>query len=151
MKPREIEDVLNQQLIGRLGCYADGKIYVVPVSYAYDGEFIYAIGRDGMKMRMMRKNPEVCLQVDTLGNTASWESVILWGRFEELKDGKERNEALHKLMNRIVPAYSSELMHISPHWPFPSDQPEEIKGIVYRIRISEKSGRFEKHRQCECY
>jgi nitroimidazol reductase NimA-like FMN-containing flavoprotein (pyridoxamine 5'-phosphate oxidase superfamily) len=140
----EIEKVIHQQLIGRLGCYADGKVYVVPVSYAYDGEFIYAISGDGMKVNMMRKNPSVCLQIDDMQNMSSWQSVILWGEFEELTKAEDRNVALRILMSRIVPNFSSELIRISPQWPFPDEHPEDIKGVVYRIRVSEKSGRYEK-------
>jgi nitroimidazol reductase NimA-like FMN-containing flavoprotein (pyridoxamine 5'-phosphate oxidase superfamily) len=144
LNTHEIESVIHQQLIARLGCYADGKVYVVPVSYAYDGEFIYAISGDGMKVNMMRKNPSVCLQIDDMQNMSSWQSVIIWGEFEELTKAEDRNIALRILMSRIVPNFSSELIRISPQWPFPDEHPEAIKGVVYRIRISEKSGRFEK-------
>jgi nitroimidazol reductase NimA-like FMN-containing flavoprotein (pyridoxamine 5'-phosphate oxidase superfamily) len=142
---QEIENVISHQLIGRLGCYADGKIYVVPISYAYDGEFIYAFSREGLKVEMMRKNPEVCLQIDNMGYMDNWQSVILWGQFEELTAEEERNDALVKLMNRMIPIVSSEMLRISPHWPFPMDHPENITGVVYRIRITEKTGRFEKN------
>jgi nitroimidazol reductase NimA-like FMN-containing flavoprotein (pyridoxamine 5'-phosphate oxidase superfamily) len=32
----EIDAVLRSQVLGRLGCNADGRPYVVPVAYAYD-------------------------------------------------------------------------------------------------------------------
>src|SRR5262245_40563100 len=98
LKHQEIENVIGHQLIGRLGCYADGKVYVVPISYAYDGEFIYAFSREGMKVEMMRKNPEICLQIDNMGYMDNWQSVIIWGKFEELSDQELRNDALVKLM-----------------------------------------------------
>ncbi len=144
LKGQEMENVIRHQLIGRLGCYADGRVYVVPVSYAYDGEFIYAFSREGMKVEMMRKNPQVCLQIDNMNYMDNWESVIIWGEFEELRDTEKRNYALEKLMNRILPVITSEMIRISPHWPFPVDRPEDIDGVVYRIRIIEKTGRFER-------
>ena len=144
LETHEIENLISHQLIARLGCYADGKMYVVPISYAYDGKYIYAFSMEGMKLELMRKNPEVCLQLDNLGQMDNWQSVILWGKFEELKNKDERNEALLKLVSRILPAITSELVHISPHYPFPPDQLENISGVVYRIRITEKTGRFEK-------
>jgi len=145
LKGQEVENVIRHQLIGRLGCYADGRVYVVPVSYAYDGEFIYAFSREGMKVDMMRKNPQVCLQIDNMNYMDNWESVIIWGEFEELTDREKRNYALEKLMNRILPVVTCEMIRISPHWPFPVDQPEDIDGVVYRIRIDEKTGRFERN------
>ena len=145
LKGNEIEDVIRHQLIGRLGCYADGKIYVIPISYAYDGEYFYAFSREGMKVNMMRKNPDVCLQIDNMSYMDNWQSVIVWGRFEELKKGDERTSAIRKLMNRVLPAVTSEMLRISPDWPFPLDDPENIPGVVYRIRVSEMTGRFEKN------
>lgn len=144
LKLEEIENLISAQLIGRLGCYANGKTYVVPISYVYDGKCIYAFSREGMKLQMMRKNPEVCLQIDNLGQMDNWQSVIVWGRFEELIEQQERTEALLKLMNRMLPAITSEMVHISPNYPFLPEHPETIAGVVYRIRITEKTGRFEK-------
>ncbi len=145
LKSIEIENLIANQLIARLGCYADGKMYVVPISYAYDGEFLYAISREGMKVDMMRKNPNVCLQIDNMNFMDNWQSVITWGRFEELMPGEKRIEALRKLMNRMLPIITSEMVRISPQWPFPMEEPENIEGVVYRIRILEKTGRFEKN------
>jgi nitroimidazol reductase NimA-like FMN-containing flavoprotein (pyridoxamine 5'-phosphate oxidase superfamily) len=147
LQNHEIEDLLKHQLIGRLGCFADGKVYVVPISFAYDGKSIYALSREGMKIEMMRKNPNVCLQIDNLGQMDNWQSVIIWGKFEELIEKHERNEALTRLMERSLPAVTSELVHISPHYPFLTDQLENIEGVVYRISITEKTGRFEKHEE----
>lgn len=48
----QIEQVLLSELIGRIGCYADGQTYVVPITYVYDGESIYGHSVDGMKLRM---------------------------------------------------------------------------------------------------
>ena len=151
MKPQEIDTVVRQQVIARLGCYADGKVYVVPVSYAYDGNYFYLISRDGKKIETMRKNPSVCLQIDDMQNMSSWQSVILWGEFEELTEPEDRNYALNQLMNRMTPMFSSEIFRITPHWPFPEDQPESIPGIVYRIKITEMTGRFECYTMSEAY
>ena len=30
--------LLGERFVGRLGCHADGETYVVPISYALDGE-----------------------------------------------------------------------------------------------------------------
>jgi len=56
--------VLTSQLIGRIGCHADNVTYVVPVSYVYDGDSIYSHTHEGMKINMMRENPDVCFEAD---------------------------------------------------------------------------------------
>ena len=142
----QIEEVLKNQVIGRIGCHADDITYIVPVSYAYDGEYIYGHTFEGMKVNMMRKNPKVCFQADKMKDRdmANWQSVIAWGEFEELKQPDERRLALQKLNDRKLPLISSETMHLSTQWPFLPEDAESIKGIVYRIRLKEKTGRFEK-------
>ncbi|MEO8404609.1 MAG: pyridoxamine 5'-phosphate oxidase family protein [Chitinophagaceae bacterium] len=139
----EVEGLIHEQFIGRVGCHADDTTYVVPISYAYDGEYIYGHTLEGMKINIMRKNPKICFEVDSTTNLSNWQSVIAWGEFEELGAGFERNEALRKLEARKLPMLKSETMKLTPEWPFPSDV-SEIDGIVFRIRLGEKTGRFEK-------
>ena len=62
--------------MGRIGCYADNEIYVVPITYAYQDGFIYAHSKEGKKVQMMRQNPKVCFQVDAMENMTNWRSVI---------------------------------------------------------------------------
>ncbi len=146
----EIEEVLRHQIIGRIGCHAGGITYVVPISYVYDGTYIYAHTYEGMKMGMMRENPRVCFEADAMENMANWKSVICQGQFEELTDPEERRKGIQKLLDRVLPMITSQTVQITPHWPFPPSDLNKIKGIVYRIRLDEKTGRFEKN-EAETY
>ena len=140
----EIEELIKQKVVGRIGCHANGITYVVPVSYAYDGTYIYGHSFEGMKLNIMRKNPQVCFQVDDTRNLANWQSVICWGEFEELYTTVERESGLQKLVSRNLPIITSQTMHISAQSPFTPDNLDAIEGIVFRIRLKEKTGRFEK-------
>lgn len=141
-----IEKLIKEQLVGRIGCHANGITYVVPLSYAYDGNYIYGRTFDGMKMQILRQNPKVCFQVDDTQNLANWRSVILWGVFEELTDAAQRKEALVALSSRTLPIEHSGTMELSAHWPFTSEsEMNDIKGIVFRIHLLRKTGRFEQH------
>ncbi len=143
LNKQQIEDVLTRQIVGRIGCHADDVTYIVPVSYAYDGTYVYGHTKEGMKIKMMRKNPKVCFEVDEMKDMANWKSVVAWGEFEELLAEEDRKDGLNKLISRALPFISSETTHLSPHWPFPLEDPGEMKGIVYRIKLDEKTGRFE--------
>lgn len=144
LKPGEIEEVLAGQLIGRIGCNAYNTTYVVPISYAYDGEYVYCHTYEGLKVVMMRTNPNVCFEVDTMDNMANWKSVIAWGIFEELATGGDQKKAVRILNNRKISGIASETLQLSPQWPFPPDDPAEVNGIIFRIKLYEKTGRFEK-------
>ena len=143
LETNEIEEFLHRQVVGRIGCHADGVTYIVPVSYAYDGRYMYAHSREGMKTAIMRKNPKICFEVDHMKDMANWKSVISWGVFEELTDPTERNKAIKILSDRILPVVSSETTHLSRHWPFPDPDTSHVTGVVFRVELTEKTGRFE--------
>jgi len=97
----EIEAFLRRRLIGRVGCHAFGRTYVVPVIYVWDAGYVYVQSIEGRKIRMMRANPEVCFEVDEYEADGSWRSVILEGVFEELEGGAAE-AALALLVQRFL-------------------------------------------------
>jgi len=42
-----------------------------------------------------------------------------------------------------LPVISSVTTHIVEHWPFHPDDVTDMNGIVFRIVVEEKTGRFE--------
>ena len=96
LNSEEIDQLLNNQLVGRIGCHSDGVTYVVPISYAFDGNNIYAHSFKGLKLTIMRKNPKVCFEVDDTQDLANWKSVICWGEFEELTDEVQKKRSSTK-------------------------------------------------------
>lgn len=150
MQENEIEELLKSQSVGRIGCSADGNTYVVPISYAYDGKYIYCHTHEGKKTDIMRKNPKVCFEVDEMKDMGNWQSVIVQGVFEELKEREERDAAMEILLSRYLPIISSITTHLGEHWPFHPDNITDIKGIVFRIEVKEKTGRFEMNEVSPC-
>ena len=144
LQEQEIEEILTRQYVGRLGCSLDGRTYIIPISYAYDGSYLYFhAAKEGTKIQMMRDNPQVCFQTDIMENMASWKSVICWGVFEELTEEQVRTKALKVLLSRELPIITSQTVKLTPSWPFEPDDYNDIQGIVFRIMITEKDGRFE--------
>jgi len=138
LSPAEIELVLRENVIGRIGCHAFGQTYVVPITYAYDGASVFAHSRNGMKLNMMRQNPHVCFEVDHMDDFANWRSVIAWGVFSEVV-GMERHRAARTLldaMHRLLPkGPPGESMH---------PQGGIERTVLYRIGLEKKTGRFER-------
>ena len=141
MTEGQIDQVLASQVIGRIGCHADGKTYVVPVAFAFDGRHIYAHSRNGLKIAMMRKNPTVCFEVESIENMRNWRCVIVNGVFEELKTAAMQVKAFKLLSDRLSPVTASEAARPTPQPP-PGEK--KMRPVFFRISISEKSGRFEK-------
>jgi len=147
LSPLHMEEVLDRNPVGRLGCSANGKTYVVPVCYVYDGRTITAHSLEGKKILMMRQNPEVCFEVDEMDDLDNWRSVIAWGRFEEIENEEERYTAMKKLVDRMMKlkvSGSAKPPHLNPHRTHPH-QAGDVKVIVWRIVLTKKSGRFEQN------
>ncbi|HLZ89085.1 MAG TPA: pyridoxamine 5'-phosphate oxidase family protein [Puia sp.] len=144
LTPPEIEKLLSKEVVGRLGCSDGEMVYVVPISFHYDGEYVYCHTHEGLKIDIMRKHPVVCFEVDRMHNMANWQSVVAHGRFEELTDPILRSQALQRLHERVLPMVSSETTHLSPDWPFTPLELNKIVGVTFRIRLEEKTGRYEK-------
>ena len=140
----QIEQVLYANFVGRIGCYADGRMYIVPVTYVYDDGYIYAHSKEGLKVQMMRKNPQVCFQVDAMENMTNWRSVIVWGEYQELKSEKEQKAGMKTMIDRLAPFMTSETVRPSSHPHAPEIVEKDFKAVAYRIKVIESTGRFEK-------
>lgn len=134
----EIEDVLHSEVVGRIGCIGEGRPYVVPTCYVYRDGCVYGHTAEGMKWRALRTTPDVCFEVEDVMNLSSWRSVIAWGSFEELT-GDDADRGLRILLDRLLP-----LLHID-HSAVASMHGHTGHATVYRIRLHEKTGRFERH------
>jgi nitroimidazol reductase NimA-like FMN-containing flavoprotein (pyridoxamine 5'-phosphate oxidase superfamily) len=135
----EIEQILRTQAVGRIGCHANGRTYI------YDGHAIYFHSLDGLKTQMMRANPSICFEVDVVHDLANWQSVIAWGRFEELS-GDAAARGLELVLKGLMPFITGETTTPSHGLPS-SPQTDKLKTgvIVGRLNLTEMTGRFEKH------
>ena len=124
----EIDELLRSEVVGRIGCHADGLTYVVPVIYAYDGAGFYAYSLEGRKVRMMRANPRVCFEVDEYDGRGRWRSAIAQGTFEELA-GADAERALALLAERFAGRGGQRRTR------------GEGPAVAFRIRIDEVTGR----------
>jgi nitroimidazol reductase NimA-like FMN-containing flavoprotein (pyridoxamine 5'-phosphate oxidase superfamily) len=122
--------VLQSEVVGRVGCYANGKVYIVPVTYVFDGKFIYAHSKEGLKIELMRKNPSVCFQVDCIENMAHWRSVIVWGEYKELK-GNNHDLAIKILKDRLSPLLLSESVKPSHGLQYPDVVVKPLKLLPF--------------------
>ena len=144
LSPSKIEKLLRSEAIGRLGCQRDGKVYVVPLNYGYDGKYLYAHSKDGLKVEIMRENPDVCFEVDRWNEDGSWKSVIVWGTFEELKTIKSQRAAMKvfaEQMTRVIPHHKTMPSHGFVRGSKSVSDP--FKSVVFRVEITQRTGRYE--------
>jgi nitroimidazol reductase NimA-like FMN-containing flavoprotein (pyridoxamine 5'-phosphate oxidase superfamily) len=137
---KQIDHVLRSGTVGRIGVHADGRTYVVPITFVFDGDSVYCHSAMGTKIRMMRASPEVCFQVDEIDDMANWRSVITWGRYEELT-GDLAIAAMNLLVSRLSPLTSSETAGPAGRAAGRAGNGEEVS---FRIRLADRTGRFER-------
>ena len=115
----EVEAVLTEAEVGRLGTCADGEPYVVPLSFTYsDGRIVFHGAREGKKMKNIAGNPRVCFEVDVAeampsedpcGYSFRYRSVIANGEAEVIEDHERRVEALRLLVEKYAPGKGEAL------------------------------------------
>jgi nitroimidazol reductase NimA-like FMN-containing flavoprotein (pyridoxamine 5'-phosphate oxidase superfamily) len=106
----EMRELLMSASFGHLGCAREGRLYVVPMHYAYDGKELYFFTTEGMKTQLMNGNPQVCLQVEEITDTSHWRGVMVIGRAERLTNRDEIERAMKQITERnpsLTPAISA--------------------------------------------
>lgn len=140
----QINNLLSSQVVGRLACVHGKQPYIVPMTYAFDGTYIYGQTNEGTKLAWLRKNPLVCFEVDLMMDMRNWQSVVVYGKFEELKDINEK-EARVIFLKKVYPLSTSSTVHPYGHRVNGKiENGTRIKQVMYRIKIKMLSGRYEK-------
>lgn len=133
----ECREILTRASAGRLGCSLNDQPYVIPVGIACEADSIYVFATLGQKIKWMRSNPKVCVQVDEIRGQSDWVSVIANGDYQELPEPQfeeERNHARKLLQQRNqwwLNAMAGRRIRL---------RDEEIKPLFFRIRISSLTG-----------
>jgi uncharacterized protein len=137
-------NLLLSHAFGRLACTDGRQPYIVPVTYAYDGKYLYGQTNEGTKLDLLRKNPNVCFEVDQMTDMRNWKSVIVYGKFEELA-GEEAEKARALFLKTVFPLMTNYTVHPFGHEVSSKiDDSKRIKFVMYRIKIEKITSRFEK-------
>jgi len=131
----ECKSLLAEVQFGHLGCSRRNEPYVVPIHYAYVEPEIYIYTTEGKKFEIIRGNPQVCLQVESIRDNRNWKSVIVNGEAEQGTPPDERINAL-KLILKTNPTLTPA---VSVRW-MDSWVRENIE-VIYRIMPTSITGR----------
>lgn len=139
--------LLESEVFGHMASADERKPYIVPMAYVFHDNALYGQTTEGKKVAMLRKNPQVCFQVESVKDHR-WKSVVCWGIFEEL-DFKELQKAeaieIVELLTRRIGSIQ-EKIGISVPFSFAGGalplKVNEKQSTLFRIAIQEKTGRF---------
>jgi nitroimidazol reductase NimA-like FMN-containing flavoprotein (pyridoxamine 5'-phosphate oxidase superfamily) len=116
-KKKEISDesgiiaIIEKANVCRLGMVDGNKPYIVPLCFGYHDNVLYFHGSlKGLKIDLIRKNPNVCFEFDLIAetieseDTCDWsmkyQSVIGFGKAVFIESSEEKREALSIIMAR---------------------------------------------------
>ena len=77
----ECRRVFSRARYGRLACVSGEQPYIVPVTLFLDSDegFVYGFSTLGQKIRWMRANPRVCIEVEEIVSRTEWTTVLAFG------------------------------------------------------------------------
>jgi uncharacterized protein len=142
-----IEALLESEVVGRIGCHAGGRTYVIPVSYVYADGSVYGHTSEGRKIDMMRENPQVCFEVDRVVGAMHWDSVVADATFEELT-AEDAQHAFGLLIERLVPLMAADgaARDGSADGERPGTPMDlaSARPVVFRLVLGERTGRCQR-------
>jgi len=138
--PAEIEQIIQVAQICRLAMVDGSNPYVVPLSFGAEGDSLYFhSGRKGMKLDILRANPNVCFEMDLQGEvlrsekpcewTVQYRSVIGFGKAEFLEESDEKRNAF-----RIIMAHYSDRA-----FEFSDEMLRSV--VIIKVKIAEISAK----------
>jgi uncharacterized protein len=138
MRSRDCREMLTRLGYGRLACACNNRPYIVPLYFSYDADRLCCFSTVGRKIEWMRLNPLVCVQVEEIRGHDDWTSVVVFGQYVEIPNGREfaksRAQIRSLLQKRALwwqSGYTASQIRRKPKPPI---------SVFFYIRIEEISG-----------
>jgi len=138
----EIEAIIQEAEVCRLGLAVDNTPYIVPVFFGYENSCLYIhCAKEGRKLDMIRQNNTVCFEMEVdvqISNrdkpacqwSSAYRSVIGWGSAFILDNFEEKKPALDVIMRHYSGQTSFE---------YKKKAVEEV--VVIKIVVEHMSGK----------
>ncbi len=142
----EIDAFLEKHNIGNLGCCLEGKPYVFPMAYVFHEDVIYGQTTIGKKIEAARQTSSVCFNVYET-NEAGWQSVMCWGKFEELNFGALEPGTETTVAKLLTEKIGSIQQNLGVEIPYRNNgfiapgTVDEKEATLFHIVLEEKTGR----------
>lgn len=134
---KECLDTVARASVGRLGCSFQDQPYVVPIYFAYEGEWIYVFSTFGKKIEWMRANPKVCVEIEEKVSESERISVLVNGLYEELAEPQFTQERAH----------ARQLLAKKHHWWLNAMaerrvgfEDQQVEPLFFRIHVDSATG-----------
>lgn len=131
----QCEAILHRNVVGRLGFTLHDRVNIAPVHFAYEDGWVYARTKPAGKLLPILRNRRVAFEVDEHEDLFNWNSVIVHGPLYLIEPETEKTayDIALGLLRRILPSSLA------------NGDPVPFRNQLFRIQVSEISGRFSEH------
>jgi len=101
MSKREIEELIERQMLCRIAFKGADYPYIAPFQYAYmNGTLFFHFTDYGKKMKLIEKDDRVCVEIEEFKpDLSEYNFVVLRGRIATVTDPKEKAEVIKRMAN----------------------------------------------------
>jgi uncharacterized protein len=110
--------ILDEALVAHVGFVADGQVFVIPTTYARQGQTLYVHGGAATRFfKVLRKAAPVCVTVTLLDglvlarsafhHSMNYRSVVVFGEARDVTEPEEKDRALAAMVERMEPGRSA--------------------------------------------
>ena len=141
LDPAAVRAVLEEALVCRLAMASGDRPYLVPLSFALDGEdLVLHMAAEGTKVDLLRRNPRVCFEVESgvevvpaerpCDVSMRFQSVVGFGEARFVEGEGEKARALGLLAAKYAPGARAAI------------SPDRARlALVVRVAIREVRGK----------
>lgn len=103
MGPEDLREFVGQAWLGHMGLAREGRAYVVPIFYAFEGGAFYFHSLPGAKDEFIEATREACLTITHAESEDRWASVMVFGPVEKVTGAQEQARAMEALLRVPLP------------------------------------------------
>jgi nitroimidazol reductase NimA-like FMN-containing flavoprotein (pyridoxamine 5'-phosphate oxidase superfamily) len=140
-----INAILDEAMICHVGFAVDGQPFVIPTTYVRIDDHLYVHGATANHaFRALADGAAACVTVtlvdglvlarSTFHHSVNYRSVVLFGAGERVDDPGEKAEAMHRLVEHLVPGRTADARAADPS--------ELRQTLVVRLPIDEASAKI---------
>lgn len=135
-----MDEIIKKAQVCRLAVSYKDMPYIIPINFGYQDKVLYFhSAREGLKLSILRENPQACFEVEIDTQiipaekgcewTMRYQSVIGFGEIEFMDDIVSKREGMKIIMEH----YSNDI-------PFPSDA--MLAGVtLYKLKVNTMTGK----------
>ncbi len=99
MDEKEIEELIQDQMVCRIAFKGDEHPYIAPFQYAFiDGSLYFHFTDYGRKMKLLERDKRVCVEIERYRpDLSEYSFVVMRGKLRQVTDHQERTRAIEKM------------------------------------------------------